>query len=109
MLAAYLKGATAAGKNQFIAVAHSTSPFITVYPWSSSGFGSKFSNPATLPTGSGQRVAFSPSGNAVAVAHGNSPYITAYPWSSSGFGTKFSNPATLPTGSGQRVAFGELS
>ena len=33
-----------------IAVAHSTSPYITAYPWSS-GFGTKYANPATLPAG----------------------------------------------------------
>jgi hypothetical protein len=101
-------GGTAAAKKQFIAVAHYTSPYITAYPWSSSGFGTKFTNPATLPTGSGNAVAFSGDGTAIAVAHVNSPYITAYPWSSSGFGTKFTNPTTLPTGDGYGVAFGEI-
>jgi hypothetical protein len=36
-----------------IAVAHFTSPYISVYPWSS-GFGTKYANPSTLPTGSGE-------------------------------------------------------
>jgi hypothetical protein len=78
-----------------------------VYPWSvGSGFGTKYTNPATLPTGIGQSVAFSPAGNAIAVAHNTSPFITAYPWSvGSGFGTKYADPATLPTGNGQSVAF----
>jgi hypothetical protein len=89
----------------YIAVAHSDSPFITAYPWSGSGFGTKFSDPATLPAGVGIGVAFSPDGDAIAVAHGTSPFITAYPWSGSGFGTKFSNPATLPAGLGRVVAF----
>jgi hypothetical protein len=31
---------------------------VDAYPWSASGFGTKFSNPATLPTGQGQGVAF---------------------------------------------------
>jgi hypothetical protein len=88
-----------------IAVAHSTSPFITAYSWSVSGFGTKYTNPATLPVGGGFGVAFSPSGNAIAVANGASPYITAYPWSVSGFGTKYDDPATLPTGTGRSVAF----
>jgi hypothetical protein len=43
-----------------IVIAHSTTPFITVYPWSVSGFGTKYANPATLPTGTGNGVAFSP-------------------------------------------------
>ena len=105
MLGTMLKGATAGVKKQFIAVAHETTPFITAYPWSGSGFGTKFSNPGTLPTGFGSDVAFSPFGDAIAVAHSTSPFITAYPWSSSGFGTKFANPGTLTAGDGLGVAF----
>jgi hypothetical protein len=86
-----------------IAVAHGTSPYISVYPWSN-GFGTKYANPGTLPNGTGYGVAFSPSGNAIAVAHLNSPYVSAYPWSS-GFGTKYANPGTLPNGTGYGVAF----
>jgi hypothetical protein len=93
---------------QSIAVAHDFTPFITAYPWGVSGFGAKYSNPATLPTGSGRGVAFSPAGDAMAVAHSSSPRITAYPWSGSGFGTKFANPATLPPASGTGVAFNPL-
>ena len=43
---------------RFIALAHATTPFVSAYPWSSSGFGAKFANPATLPTGVGRGVAF---------------------------------------------------
>jgi hypothetical protein len=88
-----------------VAVAHTTSPFVTAYPWSSSGFGTKYSNPATLPAGNGNGVAFSPSGDAIAVAHDTTPFVTAYPWSSAGFGTKYANPATLPPSGGNGVAF----
>jgi hypothetical protein len=35
------------------------SPYITAYPWSS-GFGTKYANAATLPTGNARGVAFSP-------------------------------------------------
>jgi hypothetical protein len=40
-----------------IAVAHGTTPFVTAYPWSS-GFGTKYANPATLPSNNGYGVAF---------------------------------------------------
>jgi hypothetical protein len=93
------------GYESSLAVAHTTSPFVTAYPWSSSGFGTKFTNPATLPGSTGNGVAFSPVGDAIAVAHTTSPFVTAYPWSSSGFGTKFTDPATLPAGTGRSVAF----
>lgn len=46
------------GKSEFVAVSHANSPYITVYPWSSSGFGTKFSDPATLPTNDGYAVGF---------------------------------------------------
>jgi len=81
-----------------IALAHETSPFTTAYPWSNSGFGTKYSNPVTTPTGAARGVSFSRSSTEIVVGHNNSPFITAYPWTTgSGFGTKYSNPATLPT------------
>ena len=92
-------------KPAYIAVAHATTPFVSAYPWSGSGFGTKYADPATLPTGTGTDVAFSPSGNAIAVSHTTTPFVSAYPWSGSGFGTKFSNPATLPASNGTDVAF----
>jgi hypothetical protein len=47
-----------AARAQEIAVAHSTTPFVSAYPWSGSGFGTKFANPGTLPAGDGNGVAF---------------------------------------------------
>lgn len=44
---------------KFIAVAHDTSPRVTVYPWSGAGFGAKFANPTTLPTGISRSVSWS--------------------------------------------------
>jgi hypothetical protein len=99
------QGGGRVGVGGAIAVAHSTSPFISAYSWSASGFGAKFANPSTLPTSTGYSVSFSPDSNAIAVAHNGSPYITTYPWSASGFGTKFANPSTLPPNIGQGVAF----
>ena len=87
----------------FVVITHNTTPFVTAYPWSS-GFGTKYANPATLPAGTGNGVAFSPSGNDVVIAHNTTPFVTAYPWSS-GFGTKYANPTTLPAGTGRGVAF----
>ena len=39
----------------WIAVAHDTTPYISVYPWTGA-FGTKVTNPATLPTGAGYGV-----------------------------------------------------
>jgi len=88
-----------------VAVAHDSNPYVSAYPWSDSGFGTKFSNPSTLPTGAGRGVAFSPAGTEVAIAHDSSPFVTAYPWTPSGFGTKLDDPSTPPTSYGNAVAF----
>jgi hypothetical protein len=72
-----------------IAVAHNSSPYVSAYPWSVSGFGTRFTNPGTPPTGDGYGVAFSPAVNAIAVAHDTTPFISAYRWGvSTGFSTK---------------------
>jgi len=90
----------------FIAVAHDSTPFVSVYPWSGSGFGAKVSNPATLPANNAYDLAFSPTGGAIAITHDGTPTITAYPWSGSGFGTKYADPGTAVTGSnGRGIAF----
>ena len=73
-----------------------SSPYIQGYPWSS-GFGTKYSNPGSLPDmGSGGGVAFSPDGNNILFAtfgSGNPP-LQAYSWSA-GFGTKYSDPSAV--------------
>jgi len=82
-----------------------TTPYVFAFPWdNSTGFGTKYANPGTLPTGAGQGVAFSPDGATIAVSHHTSPWLTTYPFAS-GFGTKYSNPATLPTSQGKKVRF----
>jgi hypothetical protein len=91
-----------------IAVAHQGSPFVSAYPWNDgTGFGTKYSDPGTLPTGNAFGVDFAPSGAVIAVSHNNSPYVSAYPWNNStGFGTKYSDPGTVPASNAQGgVAF----
>ena len=88
-----------------IAVVHSVSPFIAVYPWSSAGFGTKFADPGTLPGTYGYGVAFSHDGNFIAVAAYGSPYLSVSPWSSAGFGTRFAEPGDFPDQRCWDVAF----
>jgi len=64
----------------------------------------KLADPATLPTGIGWGVAFSPNGDYLAVAHPTTPFITIYKRSGDTF-TKLANPATLPTYTGYAVAW----
>jgi hypothetical protein len=93
------------------AIAASTngkSPYVFTYAYNN-GFGTRYSDPTTLPAGAGQSVAFDPNGQYLAVAHSSSPYITVYPWSTNtGYGTKISNPTTLPTGNGNGIAWGRV-
>jgi lipopolysaccharide export system protein LptC len=76
-----------------MAVAHFTSPFITIYKRSGDTF-TKLANPATLPASTGNGVAFSSDDTYMAVAHSTSPFITIYKRSGDTF-TKLADPATL--------------
>jgi len=87
----------------YLAVAHATSPYITIYKRSGDTF-TKLADPATLPPNTGWGCAFDPTGTYLAVAHSDSPYITVYKRSGDRF-TKVANPATLPTGAGYGCAF----
>ena len=86
-----------------IAVSMEVTPYVAAYGWSYLGWGSRFSDPATLPAGVSDGVGWLAS-SVVAVAHSTAPYITVYPWSS-GFGTKYANPATAVTTTGRDVVF----
>jgi hypothetical protein len=92
-----------------VLMANTPSPYVTAYPFSGSGFGTKYSNPATLPAGFGTGTAYNRQTNTIVVAHGTSPFISAYPFdTSTGFGTKFANPATAvqaSSGNAEHVAF----
>ena len=82
-----------------------STPFIYAYLFSVNGFGSKFANPAVLPSGYSNGLAFAPDGSAISMAVTSAtPYINNYSWSA-GFGTKYANPSTLPTGAGNGVSF----
>jgi len=89
-----------------LAVAHNVDPCVTAWPWiPGGGFGVKYADPGTKPTGTGEGVAFC--GNTdIAVAHSADPYVTAWPWTpGGGFGVKYADPAAKPTGTGYGVAF----
>lgn len=70
-------------------VAFARTSTVDVYPWSSSGLGTKYTNPS--PFNVYTSVDFTSSSNAIASGY------TVYAWSVSGFGVKFSDPATIPS------------
>ena len=98
IIASSKKGFTQTGD---IFVAGDTSPYIHAYEFGA-GFGTKYADPATLPTGQVNQVAINNANTNVAVAMNTSPGVHVYPWSA-GFGTKYANPATLPSGVGRSV------
>ncbi len=92
----FSRGAKRIGSNVFFS--GDGTPFIIAYPWSNStGFGTAYSNPSTLPPG----AATSPYNNlggtstAVAITSSATPFVNVYAWSSSGFGTRYSAPSGL--------------
>jgi WD40 repeat protein len=88
---------------RFLAVAHLTTPFVTIYERAGLNF-NKLANPTTLPAGGAQGLAWSPNGDFLVVSHGTTPFFTIYQRQGINF-TKLSNPASLPTGTGLGVAF----
>lgn len=86
----------------YLACAHATSPYITVYRTSD---WVKLANPSTLPTSTANGCAWHPSGAYLAVAHNTSPFVTLYSFSGEVL-TKLADPSTLPAGSCNGVAWG---
>jgi WD40 repeat protein len=82
--------------DEFLAVAHQTSPYVTIYQRSVASF-TKLANPATLPAGNANILAWSPCGDFLAVGHATTPFVTIYQRTGNSF-TKLANPATLPAG-----------
>lgn len=81
---------------EFLAVASTTTPFITIYQRFGTSF-FKMDNPATLPAGNATSCAWSPDGQFLAVGHITTPFVTIYQKFGATF-TKLANPASLPAG-----------
>lgn len=75
------------------------SPYMAAYPWSS-GFGTKYADPATLIGSRQNSAAFTSDSSTLFVTSSFTPFIHAYPFTTGaggGFGTKYSNPSVLPS------------
>ena len=59
------------------AIAHITSPYVTIYDTTTSPW-TKIANPSTLPTGNGYCAAFNHDGTRCAITHDTSPFVTIY-------------------------------
>lgn len=96
----------AAARGIVIVAGDSTTCAVAAWPWSASGFGTKFANPTTVPTYSGQRaVTVNSKLNATSVFIGSTSVIVEG-WNidaAAGWGSKWSAPATQPEGSIQGI------
>ena len=78
-----------------LAVAHGSSPYITIYDTTTTPY-TKLSSPTTLPTGNGNGCAFNHDGTRLAVANEKSPYIKKYDKNTNQY-TKKKSPTTSHT------------
>ena len=76
-----------------LAVAHDTTPFLTVYPFNRGvGFGVKYADPSVLPTGNAGSVVFHPNGFDIFFSHATTPFLDAYRWlTGTGFGSRYTD------------------
>lgn len=97
------EGCTFSPDGKYLAVAHTSGVYITIYSIQN-GIFTKLNDPGTIPGGPGKSVSFSPDSIYMAVAHTSSPYVTIYKIANDVF-TKLNNPDVLPVGNGTGVAF----
>jgi hypothetical protein len=81
-----------------VVVSMTSSPFIAAYPWSStSGYGAKYANPASLPSSASRALSFTAAGSNIIGGTNNTPFVYAYPFTNgTGFGTKYADLASSP-------------
>jgi len=97
-----IQGCSFTPDGSYLAVAHNTSPYISVYSISGDTF-TKVSNPSSLPTDNGQSAKWSPGGTYLAVMFSDSPFLYVYKRSGSSL-TKLANPAGTTTKTDARDA-----
>jgi hypothetical protein len=95
------------GDGTQVAFSAGTTSSLHLYPWTSSGYGTKYANP-TFPSGITQKqgLSFNKVTNDLATGLFATPYIWACSVSSAGFGTQYSNPSTSLTTATNGLQFG---
>ncbi len=89
--------------NSAVVVVSEATPYLEGWPWTGTAFGTKYSDPATLPgggalTSGNHHVEFHPDGDVV-IADGGSGNLGAWAFNSStGFGTKYTDPVSIGGG-----------
>lgn len=91
---------------QFLAIAVISSPYLVVLRVINGVIVEKMANPASLPSGRCDGVAWNNAGTYIAtVSTTVSPYTEMWAWSTAGFGAKVSPPATIPANGRQCLAW----
>lgn len=62
----------------FISFALEGTPYLAIYPWSTSGFGTRLANAASLPAGATYAIDWDSTSRYIAIAHSNAPRLTVY-------------------------------
>lgn len=91
----------------YLAVAHTTTPFVSVYPFIAPtlAIGAKITNPGSVPAGNGTAVAWSKLGDAIVVGCATTPFVASYPFSAGAFGTIHTAPVSTPSGTITAIDF----
>ena len=97
------RGCAFSPDGSYLSVAHSTTPFVTVYKRDGDTF-TKLPAPFQLPASTAYSCAFSPDGSYLSVAHSTTPLVTVYKRNGDTF-TKIADPSRLPAGGGHGCAF----
>jgi hypothetical protein len=97
----------ASTSSNMIAIGQDGSPYFQAYAFSSStGFGSRYTSPATSPSFYTQDLSFNRIKTLIGIGDYSSPYVHIYPLTpGGGYGSKWANPATLPSGTGTGISF----
>lgn len=87
--------------NLFVAVAHTTTPFMSIYPISTGyGFGTKLTNPVSLPPGNLTGICFAPTGDYILTLSATTPYVGVWafnPAAGGSIGAKSADPLVIPS------------
>lgn len=85
-----------------VGVGHTTTPFMSIYPYLGGQWGTILANPASLPAAAVTALAWSPQGDYLSVASQTTPFIQTYAFTptpgAGSTGAVASNPSALPAG-----------
>lgn len=84
----------------FVGVGHTTTPFMSIYPFTGQAYGTKLTNPVALPAAAVNMFAWSPQGDYLAAFSSATPFLQVWTFNTnlSTIGGVAANPSILPAG-----------